>query len=174
MKSSIQTEQIESRIYFIRGYKVMLDADLATLYGVTTKRLNQQVRRNQRRFPIDFMFQLASPEMKFLRLQIATSKKGRGGRRYNPYVFTEHGAVMLSGVLNTTIAIETSVKIARAFIRLREMISCHKELGQKLRELESRVQGCDADIKNIFIAIRRLTASPEKTRPNIGFKPPNQ
>lgn len=171
MNSIIPTEQIERRIYLIRSYKVMLDVDLAALYGVTTKRLNQQVSRNQRRFPEDFMFQLTADEAKSLRLHFATSNTGRGGRRYFPYVFTEYGAVMLSSVLNTPVAIETSVKIARAFVRLREMISTHKELAQKLQELERKTQGHDVHIQNIFSAIRQLMSGPKRSTPKIGFKP---
>ena len=171
MKSIIPTEQIERRIYLIRGHKVMLDVDLAALYGVTTKRLNQQVSRNRKRFPEDFMFQLSDDETKSLRLHFATSNTGRGGRRYFPYVFTEYGAVMLSSVLNTPVAIETSVKIARAFVRLREMISTHKELAQKLQELDRKTQGHDVHIRNIFSAIRQLMAGPKRSTPKIGFKP---
>lgn len=171
MGGSIQADQIERRIYLIRGRKVMLDVDLAALYGVTTKRLNEQVKRNQRRFPDDFMFRLTSDEVELLRSQIATSNKGRGGRRYFPYVFTEYGAVMLSSVLNTTVAIETGVKIARAFVRLRETLYAHKELAQKLRELEDKIQGHDVHIQNIFGAIRRLMTGPRKAKPKIGFKP---
>lgn len=164
-------EEIERRIYLIRGHKVMLDVDLAVLYGVATKRLNQQVSRNRGRFPMDFTFQLTSGEAKSLRLRIATSNRGRGGRRYLPYVFTEYGAVMLSSVLNTPIAIETSVKIARAFVRLREIISTHKELAQKLCELEVKIQGNDVHVQNIFGAIRRLMAGPKRPKVKIGFQP---
>jgi len=171
MQSIIPIEHIERRIYLIRGHKVMLDVDLAALYGVTTKRLNEQVKRNPGRFPEDFMFQLTPDEAEPLRSQIATSNKGRGGRRYSPYVFTEHGAVMISSVLNTPVAIETSVKIARAFVRLREMISTHKELAQKLQELERKTQGHDIHIQNIFRAIRQLMAGPKRSTPKIGFKP---
>jgi hypothetical protein len=171
MESIIPIEQIERRIYLIRGHKVMLDVDLAALYGVTTKRLNQQVSRNRRRFPEDFMFQLTADEAESLRLHFATSNMGRGGRRYLPYVFTEYGAVMLSSVLNTPVAIETSVKIARAFVRLREMISTHKEFAQKLQELERKTQGHDVHIQNIFSAIRRLMAGPKRSPLKIGFKP---
>lgn len=149
----------------------MLDVDLATLYGVTTKRLNQQVSRNRRRFPEDFMFRLSADEAKSLRLHFATSNMGCGGRRYFPYVFSEYGAVMLSSVLNTPVAIETSVKIARAFVRLREIISTHKELAQKLQELERSIQGHDVHIQNIFVAIRQLRAGPRKSKLKIGFKP---
>ena len=136
-------ESIERKIHLIRNKQVMLDKDLANLYQVPAKVLNQAVKRNRERFPEDFMFQLTADEAESLRLHFATSNMGRGGRRYLPYVFTEYGAVMLSSVLNTPVAIETSVKIARAFVRLREMISTHKELAQKLQELERKTQGHD-------------------------------
>jgi hypothetical protein len=117
----------------------MLDSDLAELYGVTTKRLNEQVKRNRQRFPADFMFQLTSDEATNLRSRIATSKQGRGGRRYRPYAFTEHGAIMAASVLNSYRAIEVSIYVARAFVKLREMLRTHKELARKLAELEKRI-----------------------------------
>src|SRR5436190_2210883 len=123
----IPSDRIERQIYFFRGHKVMLDTDLA-LYGVSTKRLNEQVKRNRDRFPEDFMFQLTEEEAITLRSQIATSNK-RGGRRTLPYVFTEHGAVMLASVLNNPIAVRASVQVVRAFVRLREMLATHKELA---------------------------------------------
>ena len=164
-------ESIERKIHLIRNKQVMLDKDLANLYQVPAKVLNQAVKRNRERFPEDFMFQLTADEAESLRLHFATSNMGRGGRRYLPYVFTEYGAVMLSSVLNTPVAIETSVKIARAFVRLREMISTHKELAQKLQELERKTQGHDVHIQNIFRAIRQLMAGPKRSTPKIGFKP---
>jgi aromatic ring-opening dioxygenase LigB subunit len=135
----VPLERIESRILLIRGHKVMLDSDLAELYGVTTKRLNEQVKRNRQRFPADFMFQLTSDEATNLRSRIATSKQGRGGRRYRPYAFTEHGAIMAASVLNSYRAIEVSIYVARAFVKLREMLRTHKELARKLAELEKRI-----------------------------------
>lgn len=171
MKSLLPLDSIERRIYLLRGHKVMLDTDLAQIYGVSTKRLNQQVSRNKKRFPTDFMFQLTARETQSLRLQSATSKAGRGGRRYAPYAFTEHGAVMLSSVLNTPVAIEASVQIARAFVKLREMVSAHKALARKLEELERRVSHHDEHLQSIFDAIRELMDPPAKPRRQIGFLP---
>jgi len=147
----------------------MLDADLAELYGVTTKRLNEQVKRNTDRFPPDFLFQLDEAEDAALRSQIATSNTGRGGRRYLPWAFTEHGAIMAATVLNSSKAIEMSVFVVRAFIQLREMLSTHKELAEKLDALERTVSCHDQAIAGLINAIRDLTRIPEtKSRP-IGF-----
>jgi len=167
----IPTERIERRILLIRGAKVMLDADLAELYGVPTRRLNEQVRRNSSRFPRDFMFQLTTEETTALRSQIATSKTGRGGRRYAPLVFTEHGVAMLSSVLNSERAIQVNIAIMRAFVQLREMLATHRELAQNLAELERKIDRHDASIKAIFDAIRQLMApSPPSKQPRIGFR----
>jgi phage regulator Rha-like protein len=163
----VPLEQIESRILLVRGHKVMLDSDLAELYGVTTKRLNEQVKRNKERFPTDFMFQLTPEEEESLRSHFATSK--RGGRRYRPYAFTEHGAIMAASVLNSRRAIEVSVYVVRAFVKLREMLATHKELAQKLAELEQKTQGYDEDITTLFEAIRQLMEPPEKSAKRIGF-----
>jgi len=160
----IPVERIEKAIFLIRGHKVMLDADLAELYGVTTKRLNEQVRRNLSRFPADFMFQLDAQEASALRSQFATSKKGRGGRRYLPYVFTEQGVAMLSSVLNSERAVQVNIAIMRVFVRLREMMATHKELAFKLVELEERLEGHDEQIQNIFEAIRQLMTPPDPAR----------
>ena len=130
MPIAISMERIERLILLVRGHKVMLDVDLAVLYGVTTKRLNEQVRRNRSRFPADFMFQLTSEEVKSLRSQLATSKQGRGGRRYAPYVFTEQGVAMLSTVLNSERAIHVNIEIMKAFVRLREILASHKDLAK--------------------------------------------
>jgi hypothetical protein len=164
MKALIPAEVIERKIYLIRGHKVMLDSDLAELYGVTTKRLNEQIRRNLKRFPSDFMFQLSSKEAESLRSQIATSK--RGGRRYLPYAFTEQGVAMLSTVLNSDRAIEVNIQIMRAFVKLREMIASNKELAKRLDELESKY---DEQFKVVFDAIRELMTPPEPKRRRIGF-----
>src|SRR6266849_4862314 len=165
----IPLEIIERRIYFIRTHKVMLDSDLAELYGVTTKRLNEQVKRNIHRFPADFMFQLNQAESNRLRSQFATSKYGRGGRRYQPYVFTEHGALMLASVLNSEKAIQASIQIVRAFVRLRELLATHQELARKLAEMEKRY---NAEFKAIFEVIQQLTEPPEEPeRKPIGFTP---
>jgi phage regulator Rha-like protein len=171
MKTQVLTRggKIESRILTIREHRVMLDSDLAELYGVSTRRLNEQVKRNQHRFPADFMFQLTKSEARALRSQFATSKAGRGGRRYRPYAFTEHGAIMVASVLNTRRAVEVSVYVVRAFVRLREMLSTHKELARKLSELEKRIQGHDEEIVLLFEAIRKLMEPPGKPRKRIGF-----
>lgn len=148
----------------------MLDADLAELYGVETRRLNEQVRRNRERFPEDFMFQLTPEEFTNLKSQFATSSWG--GRRKLPYAFTEHGAIMAASVLNSPRAIEISIHVVRAFNRLREMISGHKELAQKLNQLERKVGAHDRAIAEIINAIRELMDTPDskKKRP-IGFAP---
>lgn len=165
----VLVERIQSRILLVRGHKVMLDSYLAELYGVTVKRLNEQVKRNRERFPADFMFQLTSEETKNLRSQIATSKQRRGGRRYRPYGFTEHGAIMAASVLNSPRAIEVSVYVVRAFVKLREMLRTHKELARKLAELEKRMEGHGEEITALFEAIHQLMEPPEKPSKRIGF-----
>ena len=169
MKELIPQGTIARKIFLIRGQKVMIDSDLAKIYCVTTTRLNQQVRRNQGRFPEDFMFQLTKEEFESLILQFATSKKRRGGRRKLPYVFTEHGAIMLASVLNTVIAVRASIQVVRAFVHLREILSTHKELAHKLEQLERRIEKHDDEIRVIFEAIRQLMTPPEKPRRRIGF-----
>lgn len=164
MHQIIHTDYLQRRIFIIRGKKVMLDEDLSSLYGVPTKRLNEQVRRNHTRFPSDFMFQLSVAETNSLRTQIATSN--RGGRRYRPFAFTEQGVAMLSTVLNSERAIQTNIAIMRAFTRLREMVATHRRLARKLRALEEKLGEHDAHIHSIFEAIVELT-QPRR----IGFKP---
>jgi len=163
---------IERRIYFIRGQKVMLDTDLAELYGVPTYRLNEQVKRNRKRFPADFMYQLKSAEAQSLTSQIAMSNNGRGGRRTRPYVFTEQGVAMLSSVLNSERAVQVNIAIMRAFVKLREVISTHKELAQKIANLERRFREHDSQIEEVFDAIRQLI-EPKPVPPGrrIGFNP---
>ena len=165
----ITIENLAQRILLIREHKVMLDADLADLYGVTTKRFNEQVKRNLERFPSDFMFQLNDEERSALRSQIATSNNGRGGRRYAPYVFTEHGAIMAATILNSPKAIEMSVFIVRAFVQLREILSSHKELAAKLESLEQKVGSHDQAIAGLIDAIRQLMSSPVPAKRPIGF-----
>ena len=161
-------EAIEDKIYLIRGKKVMLDKDLAELYGVSTKRLNEQVRRNTKRFPQDFMFPLTAQEVINLRSQFATSRWG--GRRYIFYAFTEQGIAMLSSILNSNRAIEVNIVIMRAFVKLREILSTHKELAHKLKALEGKVEKHDDEIYAIFEAIRQLmTPPPEPPKRRIGF-----
>ena len=155
-------------IHLIRGQRVMLDFDLANIYGVKLKRLNEQVRRNPDRFPADFAFQLTLQEFTDMRSQIATASKRN--IRYLPSAFTEHGALMLASVLNSPVAVEASVRVVRAFVLMREQLAAHKELGQKLSELENRVSGHDEAIRNLFEAIRQLIEPPlPENRRQIGF-----
>ena len=160
---------VEGAIHLIRGQRVMLDSDLAAIYGVTTKRLNEQLRRNRSRFPSDFAFQLTAEELTSLRSQIATSSF-HGGRRYRPWVFTEHGALMLASVLNSEIAVQASVRVVRAFVRLREMVAANAQLAAKLKELERRFDSHDQAIANLFAALKQLLepSKPPKRR-EIGF-----
>lgn len=160
-------ETIESVIYLIRGEKVMLDRDLAMLYGVETKQLNRAVKRNVRRFPSDFMFQLTANEADVLRCQIGTSKKGSGGRRYLPYVFTEQGVAMLSTVLNSERAVLVNIEIIRAFVKLRRILASNTELSRRLDELESKY---DKQFRVVFDAIRHLMSTPVGNRKQIGFR----
>jgi len=167
----VPVKRIESLILVIRGQRVMLDADLAALYGVPTKVLNQAVRRNTDRFPEDFMFQLTDEEFENLRSQFVTSKQGRGGRRYLPYAFTEHGAIMAANILNSGLAVEMSVYVVRAFVRLREMLATHRELAAKVAELERKTAGHDRQIIKIIKVIKQLMAPPAVTAKKIGFRP---
>ena len=161
---------IGARIRLIRGHRVLLDADLAALYGVTTKRLNQQVRRNTGRFPIDFAFQLSLEEADSLRLQNATLKTGRGRhRKYRPWVFTEYGAIMAATILNSARAVEMSLYVVRAFVHLRELLASNAELARRLDELEGKLQGHDAAITAILDTIRELVDRPEARHRRIGF-----
>jgi phage regulator Rha-like protein len=163
---------VESRILVLREQKVILDSDLAELYGVPVKRLNEQVKRNQERFPSDFMFRLSPEESEALRSQTATSKTGRGGRRYSPYAFTEHGAIMAATVLNSERAVEMSVFVVRAFVRLREMLATNQQLASKIDELEQRLDTHDASIQDLIEAIRELMAPEPAIGRKIGFQLP--
>ena len=168
MALPVLTERVERNILLIRGHRVMLDTDLAILYGVPTKRLNEQVRRNKKRFPSDFMFQLTPEEVERLRSQIATLKPGRGQhRKYSPYAFTEQGVAMLSSVLHSERAIQVNIAIMRAFVQLREMIGSNKTLARRLNELEKKY---DSQFRVVFEAIRELMAEPEPKVKRIGFK----
>jgi phage regulator Rha-like protein len=170
----IPVQLIERRIYLIRGHKVMLDADLAELYQVLTKNLNLAVRRNQNRFPEDFMFQLTTDETESLRLQIATSNKGRGGRRYLPYAFTQEGVAMLSSVLNSDRAIQVNIAIMRAFVKLREIMSTHKDLANKIESLERKYSQHDQELQVVFKAIKKLMEpAPVPAKRRIGFRSPD-
>jgi ORF6N domain len=166
-RSDVPIERIESAILFIRGHKVMLDCDLAALYGVKTFNLNKAVKRNTDRFPEDFMFQLTAEEAGTLRFQIGMSKgKGRGGRRYLPYVFTEQGVAMLSSVLRSKRAVQVNVEIMRAFVRLRQMLASNEDLARKLAALEKKY---DYQFRVVFEAMRELMAPPTPKKRKIGF-----
>lgn len=165
--SLVSTECVERAILVLRGQKVMLDFDLAALYGVEVKALNQAVKRNPERFPEDFMFQLSTDEVAFLRSQIVTSKRvGRGGRRSAPYAFTEQGVAMLSSVLRSPRAVQVNVEIMRAFVRLRRLLRENADLARRLDTLEKKY---DSQFKIVFDAIRSLMEPPEKTTRRIGF-----
>ncbi|MGA8862136.1 MAG: ORF6N domain-containing protein [Candidatus Sulfotelmatobacter sp.] len=163
---------VESRIVILRHQRVILDVDIARLYGVPVKRLNEQVKRNQERFPSDFMFQLTDRENAALRSQFATSKKTRGGRRYTPHAFTEHGAIMAATVLNSTRAVQMSVFVVRAFVRLREMLATNRRLAGKIAQLENRLDTHDSVIQDLIEAIKELMTPKPPPRRRIGFQLP--
>lgn len=167
----IPDERIENKILLMRGERVMLDRDLAELYKVPTGRLNEQVKRNIRRFPGDFMFQLTRKEFKILKSQFAISSWG--GTRKLPYVFTEQGVAMLSSVLHSERAVQVNIAIMRVFVKLRQILSTHKTLAHKLEQLERKIEKHDGEIRTIFEAIRQLMAPPEKPKRRIGFHPHN-
>ncbi len=169
MGELVRVEPAERSIIEIRGVKVILDSDLAALYGVETKRLNEQMKRNRDRFPSDFAFQLRPEECVRLRSQFATSKAGRGGRRSLPFAYTEHGALMAANVLNSDRAIEMSVFIVRAFVRLRSIYASQIELTRRLDELDARISEHDAELRTILEAIRRLAVPTPARRRQIGF-----
>ena len=188
-KEIIPLQQIAKAIHWVRGEKVLLDFDLATLYGVPTKTLNQAVKRNATRFPEDFMFQLSAEETRFLRSQFVTAKsqtvdnqwilpnwsqfvtssRKHRGQIYRPYAFTEQGVAMLSSVLNSERAVKVNIAIMRAFVKLRQTLETSRELAHKFSELEKRVGKHDEEIGAILEAIRQLMAPPEKPRREIGF-----
>lgn len=178
----VTVDALSDRIHLVRGQRVMLDSDLAELYGVATKVFNQAIKRNIERFPADFMFQLTEEEGESLRSQIATlnahdplrsqfvtSNVGRGGRRYLPYVFTEHGAIMAASVLNSPRAVEMSVFVVRAFVQLRALLASSRELSDRLDELERKLSTHDQAIAGLIDAIRQFTRVPEKSSRPIGF-----
>jgi phage regulator Rha-like protein len=179
-KITVLTRRAESKIIVMRGRKVILDSNLAELYGVEVKRLNEQVKRNAERFPADFVFRVKEED---LRSQIATSKanarkgrngetRGRGGRRYRPYAFTEHGAIMAATVLNSKRAVEMSIFVVRAFVRMREALATNHKIVAKLNDLEQRLENHDADIQDIVEAIREMMRPPAPTGKKIGFALP--
>lgn len=159
---------LKNEIYLVRGERVMLDSALAEIYGVPTKQLNQQLRRNRKRFPADFAFQLTPEEFTNLKSQIVTSSS-HGGRRKLPWVFTEHGAIMLATVLNSDIAVQASVRVVRAFVQMRELVSANVVLARKLTELEKKSDVHDQAIAQLFQAIRSLIEPPPAKKREIGF-----
>jgi hypothetical protein len=169
MQNLIPPEVIGQKIYLIRGHKVMIDRDLASLYEVPTGRLNEQVKRNKRRFPDDFMFKLTKKEYENWISQIAISNSKKMGLRRMPYAFTEHGAAMLSSVLNSEKAIQVNIAIIRTFAKLRQILSTHKELAHKFEQLERKTEKHDAEIHAIFEAIRQLMTPPDQPKRRIGF-----
>jgi hypothetical protein len=170
----ITAPAVEKRIFVVRGRQVMLDEDLAELYGVPTKRLVEQVKRNLERFPDDFMFQLSKDETSALRSQIATSKVGRGGRRYSPYVFTEQGVAMLSSVLRSKQAIAVNIEIMRTFVELRRITLSYRALQERLDELERELTGRldqhDEQFRQIFKVLHQLLEPPQRERRPVGFR----
>jgi hypothetical protein len=178
MASNRKIASIESAICLLRSQRVMLDSDLAAIYGVTAKRLNEQLKRNRPRFPDDFAFQLTVQDFTSLKSQIATSSlrsqfvtsSSHGGKRKLPWVFTEHGALMLASVLNSEIAVQASVRVVRAFVKLREMVAANAQLATKLEELERRLDSHDEAIVDLFAALKRLLEPAERPkRREIGF-----
>ena len=167
MKELISAESITSRIHFIRGHRVLLDRDLAELYGVPTKRLKEQVRRNSKRFPEDFMFELTNQEVRNLRSQFATSSWG--GARYVPIAFTEQGVAMLSSVLHSKRAIEVNIAIMRAFVKMREIMATNKDFAEKLKIIEEKLAEHDDQFQVVFEAIKQLLTEEEKPKKKIGF-----
>ena len=174
-KSLIPDEVVMSKIYLIRGQKVMIDRDLAELYGVETKYLKRQVRRNEKRFPDDFMFEMTKEEFENWRSQFVTSKEDKMGLRYAPYVFTEQGVAMLSSVLNSDRAIEVNIQIMRIFYKMRLLIASHEELIKRLEMIERNMGNHDREIKVLFEYLKKLMEEKEfrtaqENRKQIGFK----
>jgi phage regulator Rha-like protein len=159
-------EDISSMIYFVRGHRIMVDADLAMIYNVETKRLKESVRRNIERFPEDFMFELTQKEYQFLRSQNSTLKRGEHSK-YLPFAFTEHGAIMLASILRSPVAVKASIQVVRAFVKLRDVLSSNKELASKLEDLEKKY---DKQFSIVFDAIRQLMSPEKSEREPVGFK----
>lgn len=170
MDVSLPVEVIKGKIFLIRGHKVLMDSDIAGLYGVTTANLNKAVKRNAERFPDDFMFQLSATEMTNLMFQSGISSSGHGGRRKPPYAFTEQGVAMLSSVLNSDRAVQVNIAIMRAFVQLRELAISNRVLARKLDELENKYDKHDKQFMEVFDVIRRLMEPPMKEKRKIGFK----
>lgn len=169
-KAAVLAKRVESRIFLIRGHRVILDSDLAELYDVEVRALNQQVKRNLQRFPTDFVFQLTAAETENLKSQNVISSSSHGGRRTPPYAFTEHGAIMAASVLNSERAVEMSIFVVRAFVHMREALTANRQLMSKLKELERRIEGHDADIQELVEAIQELMEPPPASGRRIGFE----
>lgn len=167
-------EAIEDKIYVIRGKRVMLDSDLADVYQVETRVLNQAVNRNLKRFPRDFIFQLTREEFDSLISQSVTSKNGRGGRRKLPYAFTEHGAVMLASVLNSPTAVEASIAVVRAFVKMRSILALHKDLARKIDQLARVAARHDGHFEVVFQLLAEIMSDPKKLKRDIGFIEPKK
>ena len=170
----VVARRVDSTIFVLRGQRVILDTDLAELYGVQVRHLNQQAKRNAKRFPPAFRFQLSEQELKILRSQNVISSERHGGARYRPYAFTEHGAIMAATVLNSERAIEMSVFVVLAFVRMRRAIAGNRNILTKLAELEQRLKSHDADIQDLMDAIRALMRPEEPNRRRIGFEAPSK
>jgi hypothetical protein len=170
----VVARKVDSKIFVLRGQRVILDTDLAELYGVQVRHLNQQAKRNAKRFPPAFRFQLSAREMAILKSQNVISSKGHGGARYRPYAFTEHGAIMAATVLSSERAIEMSVFVVLAFVRMRRAIVGNRHILTKLAELEHRLESHDADIQDLMNAIRELMSPEEPNRRRIGFEAPSE
>jgi len=168
----VLAKKVDSKILVLRDQKVILDADLAALYGVSAKRLNEQIKRNAKRFPADFLFRLSPAEYQNLRSQNATSSSSHGGRRYLPHAFTEHGAIMAATVLNSKRAIEMSIFVVRAFVRMRQALAANQQIVTKLSEIERRLEGHDVEIQELVDAIRELMAPLPANNRRIGFEAP--
>jgi phage regulator Rha-like protein len=168
----VLAKKVDSKIVVLRDQKVILDADLAALYGVSVKQLNQQIKRNSKRFPSDFIFRLSELEYANLRSQIVTSSLSHGGRRYLPHAFTEHGAIMAATVLNSKRAIEMSIFVVRAFVRMREALAMNQQIVTKLSEIEQRLESHDVEIQELVDAIRELMAPLPANARRIGFEVP--
>src|ERR1700686_422842 len=168
----ILAKRVGSKILVLRNQKVLLDTDLAELYGVPVKRLNEQLKRNPHRFPPDFLFTLTRAEYQHLRSQIATSSSAHSGRRYLPHAFTEHGAIMAATVLNSKRAIEMSIFVVRAFVRMREMLAKNRQLAAKINELDRRLETHDTAIQDIIEAIKELMVPEGPSKRRIGFQLP--
>lgn len=169
----ILAKRVGSKILVLRNQKVILDTDLADLYGVSVKRLNEQIKRNPKRFPTDFLFTLTSEEYQNLKSQNATSSPTHGGRRYLPYAFTEHGAIMAASVLNSKRAIEMSIFVVRAFVQMRQAVAMNQHIVSKLTELEARLDTHDGEIQGLVEAIRELVEPLPANSRRIGFAAPS-